>query len=215
MYFLDAIQYPFKSQGWIGKAIIAALLLFIPIVNIFGGIMLSGYVLRLVREILGGSTELPDFDYGGDFMRGIVVVIAAIVYQIPTMIITAVITGALGRNGQIIAIIISIVLGIIVGLLLLVATVRYALTDDTNAFMQVGDNLAVIRDNMGAIINYVINGFLYGIVAGILVTIGFVLLVIPGLILTPMVMFGGAYMIARFAEEANLAGGKAKAKNYA
>jgi hypothetical protein len=41
------------------------------------------------------------------------------------------------------------------------------------------------------------------------------LLIIPGLILTPMICYAGAYMLARYAQELGLSVGKSKEKSYA
>jgi hypothetical protein len=210
MYFFEALQYPFNSQGWIGKAAIGVVLMIIPI---FGWFTLGGYVLRLTREILNGNMELPDYDYGADFGRGLSLFVAALIYQIPAFIIGFVL-GALLGNG-IVSRILVWAIGYLIGLILQVAIVRYVLTEDFSVFWDLGRNFALIRDNIGAVVTYIINTILFGIVAGIILTIGFMLLVIPGLILTPLICYASAYLLARYAQELGLSVGKSKEKNYA
>jgi len=217
MYFFDALQYPFNSKGWISKAAVAGIMLLIPFVNIFAAIMLGGYMMRLVREINSGNMELPEFDFGSDFGRGLTVILYSLIYYIPMLIISFVLGLLLGRSGggQGIASLLGSIVGFIFGLFLMVAYARYAVTDDTGVFMQFGENVAILRDNIGAVVSYFINALLFGIIAGIVVMIGFVLCVIPGMIMLPMFYFGGAYLMARFAQDAGITGEKMKSKNFA
>jgi hypothetical protein len=214
MYFFEAIQYPFNSKGWINKAAVAGIMLIIPLVNIFAIIMLGGYIMRLVREISDGNMELPEFDYGADFGRGLTVILYSLVYYIPMLIVSfllGIVLGLLlGKNAQGVASILGSLVGLVFGVVLMVAWVRYALTDDTGVFMQVSRNIAIVRDNIGPIISYFINSFVYGIIAGIILVIGFLLCVIPGMIMLPMIYFGSAYLMARFAQDLNLSEGKSK-----
>jgi len=210
MYFFEALQYPFNSQGWISKAAIGVLMLIIPI---FGWFVLGGYVLRLTREILNGNMQLPDYDYGADFGRGLSAFVGTLIYQIPAMIIVFILGALLGQG--LIPQVLSSAIGFLIGMLLQVALVRFVLTEDFSVFWDVSHNFGLIRDNISAVITYLVNTILFGIVAGIVLTIGFMLLIIPGLILTPMICYGVAYMLARYAQELGLSVGKVKEKNYA
>lgn len=217
MYVFEAIQYPFKSQGWIGKAFVGALLLLIPIVNIFGAIVLAGYMMRIIREVRAGNETLPEMDFVADFMRGLVLVLGNILYQIPVFIISFLLGAVFGRSdgGLVIGSLVSMVISVVVGAVLLVAHVRYALTEDFNAYLQVSDNIAIARDNIGALLMYVLNAIVFALVASIAVTIGLFLLIIPGLLVAAMMVFASGYMLARVSEDLGLSGGKIKAKNFA
>ncbi len=210
MYFFEALQYPFNSKGWINKAAIAGIMLVIPLVNIFAAIMLAGYMLRLIREISDGNMELLEFDYGGDFSRGLTLILYSLIYIIPMLVVSFLLGMLLGRSGGLL----GSIIGFFFSMLIAVVYVRYALTEDTGVFMQFGDNIAILRENLSAAISYLINSFFFGLVGGIIVMIGFVLCVIPGLILLPMLYFGSAYMLVRFGQDMGLMGGKVKAKNF-
>lgn len=210
MYFFEALQYPFNSKSWLSKAIIGAVLLFIPIL---GSLVIGGYVLRLVREILDGNMELPEFDFGADFMRGLTAFLFSLVYQIPVFILSFILGLVFGRNGSLIASLIGGIFGLVVGLVLMVGYVRYAISEDSGVFMQFSRNIGILQENIGTLISYFINALLYGLVAGILLMIGYMLCFLPGLILTPMVVFGGAYMIARLAQDLGITAYGEKAKN--
>jgi hypothetical protein len=88
-----SFTFMFDDDKWIEKIAIGGLLVLtaaIPLVNIFTGLVILGYMLRLLRNVSEGDpTPLPAWDdWGGDWMRGLMVVLALIVYAIPIILIS-------------------------------------------------------------------------------------------------------------------------------
>ena len=150
---MDAISYPFNSRSWAGKAFIAFLLGVIPIVNIFGAIVLAGYTLRCAREILAGSTDLPEFDFGEDAMKGFMLLITSLVYEIPILFLYTqmrrTVSGRMTITLSSEVIILLLLVGLISGLFLLMATARYVATDDFGVFVDFGGNFDLMRRKNG------------------------------------------------------------------
>jgi hypothetical protein len=217
MYFLDAISYPFKSTSWAGKAFVAFLLSVIPIVNIFGMIVLSGYTLRTAREVLAGNSELPEFDFGEDAMKGFMLLITSIVYELPLLFIYSRMRRTMsGRttidiSGELLLLL--IVITIVTSLFLLIATARYVATDDFGVFIDFGGNFALMSRSFGSIVMYAINAILFGLAGGILVLLGTVLCIIPGIVVGVMLTFGRGYLLARFVQDIGLSLDEGKLKN--
>jgi hypothetical protein len=83
----EAVRYPFREQGWAGKAGLLALLAFIPVLN-FAAV---GYEVEIARRVSSGDgTLLPDWsDLGVHFRRGLPLAIARYVYFLPILLLLA------------------------------------------------------------------------------------------------------------------------------
>jgi hypothetical protein len=217
VYFTDAISYPFNSKSRVGKAFIAFLLSVIPLVNILGAIVLSGYTLRAAREVLSGNPDLPEFDFAEDITKGFMLLITSIVYGIPMMFLSSQFRQT--ANGRLVVtmsgpmIILVFLIGIVSGLFLLIATARYIVTDDFEVFVDFSGNFALMSRNFGSILMYGINLLLFGLAGGLLVLLGFVLCIIPGIVVGVMLTFGRAYLLARFVDSIGLSLDGEKFKN--
>ena len=85
--FTRAIKRPFAD---LTKFIIGAVLSIIPIVNILA----MGYELKCAKSAMNGKYELPEWTGWGDlFMKGLLMVVIAIVYVIPIAILMLVFGG--------------------------------------------------------------------------------------------------------------------------
>jgi len=83
----EAVRYPFREQGWAGKAGMLALLSFIPILN-FAAV---GYEVEIARRVsVGEKVLLPAWaDLGDHFRRGLPLAIARYVYFLPILLLMA------------------------------------------------------------------------------------------------------------------------------
>lgn len=80
----DAFRYPFSDDGWLGKLTIATILLFIPIV---GWLIIMGYGLRVIRRVINGNDQLPEWvNFSRDFNNGLMVFLGLMIYGIPIFI---------------------------------------------------------------------------------------------------------------------------------
>jgi len=94
----DAFSYPFQAPGWVGKIVVQALILIIPIV---GWIAAAGWLMLTYENLRSGRRELAPA--GFHLERGIglfgVIVIYAIVINIPAWILDG-IGGAASRQNS-------------------------------------------------------------------------------------------------------------------
>jgi hypothetical protein len=202
MYFLDAINYPYRSNGLWGK-LLTAFLLMIPIVNLFGAFVLVGYGLKIIRSVLDGEQDLPDFDFVADFSQGIVAAIVAFVYCIPMLVVYFLAFS--GNSPNIALLLIYFILSIVTSFMVIAAMTRYAITEDTSALWAVGENLNIVTAHPGSILRFYINYLLFGIIIVLGVILGTILLIIPGIIVGVAAQFSNYYLYARWAEEVGLA----------
>jgi|UniRef100_A0A7C1XNB8 hypothetical protein len=82
-----AFSYVFQDPQWVKKALIALVMLVIPIV---GWVILYGYMLRIMRQTaLGADLPLPEWDdFGGDFLRGLKGFILQLLWNSPVLILS-------------------------------------------------------------------------------------------------------------------------------
>lgn len=80
-----SFTYMFEDESWIMKIVIGGILLFIPIINF----MSLGYMLEVLKRAADGmDIPLPEWDdFGGKFMKGLMVFIIALVYMIPIWLV--------------------------------------------------------------------------------------------------------------------------------
>lgn len=99
-----AIGYPFKDGNAIVKILIGTVINLIPIVNFIS----YGYSARVVKEVMAGREEaMPEWDdWGGDFMRGLMLFLGYLLYFLPSFILSCcsnVFSAAAGEDGAAIA----------------------------------------------------------------------------------------------------------------
>lgn len=200
----DSIKYP--TSNW-GKVLILGVILIasILIVPVF---LLIGYLFRVIKATLAGLDELPEFDEIGDmFVDGLKVFVVGIVYSIPVIIISLIITAITGSSSTaaiglspamigafVIVYIIYIIVAVIVGLIEVMAIVNMAYYDgDLGAafsFSEILDRIAKIGWG-----KYILTYIVIAIVAFIGFLIGFLTLFIGvGFILLPLVIAPFIYM---------------------
>lgn len=211
MYFFDSIMYPFNSDRLVGKLLTGLLLIIIPIINIFGGIILAGYGIKVMRHVMQGDKNLPEFEFGDDFMRGLMVIVGIIVWIIPIVILTIIITLVFGDN--ILGVFLSMIISLLYTPLQIVAIAKYAASDELGSFFQFGEIFETVTSNMGYVLMLYVNLIAFSFVMGIGIMLGFLLLVIPGVILAVASTFAQYHLIATFAQQVGIGARKSKPKN--
>ena len=86
-----AFSFPFQDEEWIKKVLIAAVLLFIPVIGWFA---VLGWGLEITRRVIRGSEEpLPDWTEFSDlFILGLKGFAISFIYSIPMWLLSAPIT---------------------------------------------------------------------------------------------------------------------------
>ena len=200
----NSIRYP--TSNW-GKVLILGVIMIasILIVPVF---LLIGYLFRIIKATLAGLDELPEFDEIGEmFVDGLKVFVVGIVYSIPVIIISLIITAITGSSssatlslnpamiwGLVLVYIVYIIVAVIVGLIEVIAIANMAYYDgDLGAafsFSEILDRIAKIGWG-----KYIITYIVIAIVAFIGFLIGLLtLFILVGIILLPLVIAPFIYM---------------------
>jgi hypothetical protein len=156
-----AFTYVFDDENWIKKILIGGIVTIIPVVNLIA----AGYGLRALRNVARGEEKpLPEWDdWGGDFVRGLMIAIAGVIYALPVILLSGVgaIIGAISSDqyGNLSGVgatcffgvqCLSVLWGIAMALWMPAATIQYATTDEFGAFFRFGEIWALISGNLGA-----------------------------------------------------------------
>jgi hypothetical protein len=196
MYFVEALQYPFRGARSITVALVLGIVLVIPFVNILGAFFALGYASRLLPLIYQGIDDKPEFDVGGDFGRGILVLVAAIVYNIlPYIVFFPILLLSEGNTPIFVLVLILLILvQLVANLGFIVALLRYSLQgQQTGVLFEIPANYRRALANPGASIMLIINLLIFNLLAGIAIIIGFILLIVPGIILSAAFNIPGTF----------------------
>jgi len=155
----------FDDESWIMKILIGGILSFIPIVNF----VVVGYMLEtLKRSADGMDTPLPEWDdFGGKFIKGLMLIIIVLVYTIPIWLVACVLGGGLAMAGAAESDALASMVGlisacanclylvwiIVVWIVMPAAGIRYAVTGEFMSAFQLGEIFSFIRANLA---NYVV-----------------------------------------------------------
>jgi hypothetical protein len=200
MDFAKALTFPFDDEDWlkklgmgvlvtVGGALLSFLLL-IPLIIMV--LLFQGWTYEIMKRVKNNDpTPLPGWDdFGGLLKRGLTLVLALIVYQIPTLIFAcailiitvvlpllsgdsaegfAALTGVAGLIAACCGCLIAIY-SIAASLVYYAGLIRYTDREEFGTFMQFGDNLSLFRENAGdfgmAILFLIGGGLIAGLVSG-------------------------------------------------
>ncbi len=212
MDFVKALTYPFEDQDWLKKIGIAALVQFIPIAGVLA---LQGWSLEICQRVRrNDSTPLPDWsNFGGLLSKGLIVFLAMLVYQLPTLIFGCVMAfaptlmAAGGDDENAVAALggmVTLVIACCSCLLILYAIaasaaffggyMRFLDREEFGTFMQFGENIALVRNNLqdfGMALLFFIGA---GLVAGLASSVTFGL---AGLLASPFYSYFGGHILGQ------------------
>ena len=182
----SAFTYMFDDEEWIKKLAIGgaiALVAFILSPIIIGIVLmlpLTGYMIEVLKNVRDGQTQpLPEWsDWGGLFKTGLMVVVVAVVYNIPAIILACGAGIIQGVGPQLdsdtastltfVAVCLNclqILVSIICNLFVPAAVIRYAQYDTLGAAFQFGDIFNFIKANIGDYIIVVLLSWVASIIA--------------------------------------------------
>lgn len=195
MDFVKALTYPFDDQDWLKKlgiTVLVSLVMIIPVLGtIPGAILLQGWSIEIIRRVRNNHpTPLAEWDdFGGIFSKGLSPFLAGIVYQIPTLIFACIATfvwvlpAAGGDNSDAAAGLagmasilftccscLIVLYAIAAGVVFYGGLIRYVDKPEFGTFMQFGENLALVRNNIGdfgmALVFIILGGVISGVLSG-------------------------------------------------
>jgi hypothetical protein len=213
-----SFSFVFEDEAWITKVLIAAAILllgllfswvlFIPMIIAF--VLLAGYSVEIIRRVLRGELDgLPEWDDWGTLFRdGLMVMIIAIVYALPIIVLSicfSVPIGVAAEDAEGVSVAFSMLLScvtllyaIAMSLVLPAATAFYAAEDDLGAAFRFGDVFSLVREHLST---YIIT-FLMSWVAGLIGSAGSIVCGIGWLLTLPYAymvtghLYGQAYVEA-------------------
>lgn len=226
MEFGKALTYPFEDDDWLAKLGIGLIVGLIPIVNF----ALTGWQVKIISNVKNDdATPLPAWDdFGGYFMKGLLVAVASFIYLLPVIIVICVASlasgglgaalsgGDLGDDGGAVGGLMTVVLaccsclaaiyGIVAVITLQGGIIRFADTETFSTFMEFGPNFSLVRENLGPFIM----ALLY------VAAVGFILSLLSWTIIaslaTPVVIaYFGGHILGQLSKELEAGGAMAPA----
>ncbi len=158
-----AFTYMFEDEDWIKKILIGGLLSIVPIVNFIP----IGYFLDALNNIIDGQElPLPEWNLGEQFMKGLILFVASLIYSIPiilvliVMVVVLAIGGSLeGDTGEgLVAVCIPasyclmFLFGLLIAVIMPAAVIKYVDTGQFGAFFRFGEIFGLITSNLGSYI---------------------------------------------------------------
>ncbi|MBN1890248.1 MAG: DUF4013 domain-containing protein [Thermoflexales bacterium] len=180
MDFGKSFSYVFDDQDWLKKVLIGGVVTLVPILN-FAAI---GYALEVTRRVIKGTgaTPLPEWDdLGGKLVKGLVVVVIAMVYFLPLILLSCVIgipASFVGDSEDLAGIValvsscfgcLALIYSLFAGMLLPAAIGIYADKDEVGAAFRFGDVFSLVQKNIGT---YLVVLLMSAIVAPIIGSLG-------------------------------------------
>lgn len=233
-----AFRFVFNDTQWISKLLIAIVMSLLSFL-IIPALVLQGYVVKLIRQVMGGQdNELPEWmDYGKMLRDGFFVTVGELIWVLPFMVlffIVAAVTGGLSNAAENSSGIVSaaaagsglllaclVILMIVVFLFLTPALlIQYAREDEFAALFRFGEIFDIIRENLAdiliAFLVSVVATLAIGAVSAVLLLIpilGWAAIVLLALASGPYIQFVTGHLYGQIA--AKLPGGKASGYNIA
>jgi hypothetical protein len=202
------------DKDWVKKVAIGGVVSIVPIVNL----MAIGYGIRVLRNVAEDrANPLPEWDdWGGDFMKGLLVALASLVYALPAMLVSGIVAAiaAMAENSsgdaQGVVALFTVALNCIVGLWSLAvglwvpgAMVNFADKATFGSMFEFKRIWELITENLG---NY-FTAIVVMVLAGIAGSLGFIACII-GVIFTKFyASMVGMHALGQFAHEAGAIAG--------
>lgn len=224
-----AVRFVFEDKQWISKLLIAVLMSLLAFV-IVPALILQGYVIKLVRQVMNGNRdELPEWtDWGKLLSDGFFLTVGELVWMLPLILLVIIVSLATGGLGSLsedaaavaatgggLLLLCLVLLIVLVALFLTPALmIQYAIKDDFGALFRFSEVFDIIRNHMSDILIaflvtvaavFVVS--LIGGVLGLVPCLGWIAAAAIGLASGPYVSFVGGHLYGQIA--AKVLGNKA------
>ena len=180
-----AFTYMFEDENWVTKILLGGVFILLSVILI-GIPFWVGYMVEIVQNVLAGRPKpLPEWTNLGDkFIKGLILVVAIIIWLIPSFILSGIGSGfqaAAGPRGGggLVAIgflfsCLSTIYSILFYLILPAIFIKYAQQPDFGSAFKINDFISMITGNIG---NYIVV-LVLSIVAHIIAAFGLIALCI-------------------------------------
>ncbi|NLT73472.1 MAG: DUF4013 domain-containing protein [Chloroflexi bacterium] len=203
-----SFSYVLEDKDWVKKVAIGGVVTIIPILNLVS----TGYGLRVLKNVAEERQEpLPEWDdWGGDFVKGLILVVAGLIYALPAIFVSgigAIVTVVAGDTGGDLEGVAAVLMlginclawiwGVLVGLWTPAAMVNYVSKGEFTAFFEFQRIWELISNNLGAYVTAIVVSIIASI-AGSFGTIACVIGVIFTMFYAQIV---GMHAYGQFARE--------------
>jgi hypothetical protein len=192
----SALEFVFEDEEWVGKLLLSAVILLIPLL---GPLALSGYVIALIRNVMAGKEKpLPHWEEPGRFLSdGLMYCLVSLLYSLPLLMLACPVllswvlpllggedreaAWALVGLSSVVTAALGCLAGLYAAFLMLLASVlqiRYAHSGTVRACLRLGAAMRFLLAHFGRIL---------------LITL---LLVLAALVVT--LIFGGVFAVLAF-----------------
>jgi|GEM_PF-3996308 len=151
-------------------------------------LFISGYTISIIKSVLEGDDELPEFDWIQNLGRGFMIFVANIVYLLPVIVIFACAVGMTAAGSASTAsrygnaddgamlmfcgsMLLAFGMGIILMYSFIVAQIRYAVDGSAGSLFNIGKNFSIVMSNIGKTSGHFVRAFALGIVFSIISSI--------------------------------------------
>ena len=178
MEFGKSFTYVFEDDDWIVKILLAAVIVFIPII---GGLAVAGWGVEITKRVIHQDEEvLPGWgDFVNFLIKGLVLILIGFVYMLPVILVQVCSNGTFilgqesGEEGLMILgnILLacfgclSFIYSILVFFLIAAAIGRYADTGEIGSAFQFGKVFATVKAAPAPYLMVLLGGFLAGMIA--------------------------------------------------
>jgi Protein of unknown function (DUF4013) len=216
MILFNALFFPFKDGGWFGKTVKNALSMLL-IAPPFG------YMVRIAQVVSDGNEKLPQTQVGGDFGRGVQILIAFLIYSIPAILISRVLQPpqpimnfsnfnvSASVTSSIVQSLIAFLIALPFTLALLVGFIRFIITDSFLEFFNIPKNWEYLSAHFPIILSYYIQAYIATFIVYAVAAILIITICLPFLAYSWIFLVWG-YTIGALARQLNLTwkGGKSQ-----
>lgn len=229
MDFVKALTYPFDDENWLKKLGILLLVslgtaILGTIIPLFGAIpgaaLLQGWSIETIKRVRSNHpTPLAEWDdFGGLFSKGLSPFLALVIYFIPVIIVACImltvwILPFLGIDSDAFASLMGMSLfvilccgclvvfyGIAASAVFFGGLLRYLDKPEFGTFMEFGDNLALVRNNIGDFGMFVLYLILASLIVSVASSITFGLV---GLVAGPFMTYFSNHLLGQLAQKLN------------
>lgn len=183
-----AFTYVFDDENWLTKILLGGLFSLLSL-TLIGIPFVLGYMVEAVKNVMDGvPSPLPEWDNLGEkFVKGLMLALLLLIYQIPNVLLQCVPSGAAialaqaadPETAENVMLVInscqgcfSIVWGLLVAAITPAVFIKYALTEDFMIGFRFGELFDVIKADVGSYIIAILLTWVAGIVAFIVGLIG-------------------------------------------
>jgi hypothetical protein len=187
-----SFSFVFEDKDWVKKLGIGALVSLVPILNFAW----TGYTIKLLRNVGDEQDEpLPDWsDFGDKFVKGLILIVAGLIYAIPMFILTfgpmiALLSAVFSTNGNMqdsligafagvsfLVLCVALIYGLALSFYFPAVYINFSRKETFGSCFEIGKIIDIIKETIGDYLTAWVIALIMGIGLVILASIAFTIL---------------------------------------